>query len=161
MASPSDSLELSRRKNIQDRIDATVALFKKEGFELSLKGNSLETGEPSRGGFPVEIFTLSVFKDIFDGLELTLVFIIVTKILSAILAVILFLWTSIHFSGRFWEHSAKKERSKIRYRLLLACLIEMVPFLGMLPADSFFVWWARMREKKIIHLFDQVKRSVS
>ncbi len=150
------------RRRIQARIDIATELFKQEGFDVRLEDDSLVAdGAPPKSGFPVVIFVLTVAKDFLDVLDVTLIMMVVTKPLSLMMGVIIFTWMSIHFSGRFWRKKGLKVLGKIWLRFFGTSVLEMIPIVGILPLNSWFVLWAYHKEKKLVKAFDAVLRKLS
>ena len=91
-------------------------------------------------------------KDIIDfGLELTLVGIIFTKILSFIFLIILFLWCHNKISGKWWK---KRMIGWIWKRYIAVVILELMPFFVIIPANVILILMAHHKEKKVVKLFD-------
>ncbi len=101
--------------------------------------------------FPLEIFLLAITKDILDGVtEVGGVTTVIGQIVSIIVGVILFFWTFSKVSGWF---SYKKRLIKSIFRLLAGTVIvEFLPFIRILPANTVFVLLAHYNETKFVRL---------
>ncbi|TSC86998.1 MAG: hypothetical protein G01um10148_103 [Parcubacteria group bacterium Gr01-1014_8] len=101
--------------------------------------------------FPFVIVATAVLKDLLDGLDLSIIFIILTTVLSVLLTIILFLWVVGKLGGGWWK------RQLIRWlwtRYVATILLEFIPFLKMVPAATIFVLMAHHHEKKSVKLFN-------
>jgi len=154
-------LQLERRR-IQAKIDTATELFRKEGFDLRLEDDSLvASGAPPKSGFPVVIFSLTLAKDFLDVADITILLMVVTKPLSLLMGVIIFIWMSIHFSGNFWRKQGLRVLGKIWLGFFGTSVLEMIPIIGILPLNSWFVLWAHNKEKKLVKAFDKVIHKLS
>ncbi len=128
-------------------------MLKKEGEDFS-DGDAqlLLEKPPEKPGFPFIILPLAVLKDLLDipG-ELSIIGILVTTVLSFILALILFFWVMGKLGGGWWK---KRMIGWLWRRYIVAMCIEFLPFGKMIPATTIFVLMAYHHEKKIVKLFD-------
>lgn len=123
-------------------------LFTDEG-EIFEDGDEeeLRINPPNNPGFPWLIFGASLFVDIIDVLELTLVGIIITKTLSFFLLSFIFLWIILRGS-HWWQKGIMRW---IFVRFGITAVIEAT--LGIFPATTIFVLLVHRKEKKIVRLF--------
>ncbi len=143
-------------------IDEVTAAFKKEGFDVVVEDGSIATNEaPKHASFPFFIFCLALIKDVLDTQEFSIILIIVTKILSIMIAVIIALWMMFHFRGRWWRKSGLKVLGKLWIRFFGTAALEMIPFAGIFPWNTLFVLWAHNQEKKIVKIFDNLLRKLA
>ena len=141
-------------RRVQQNIAEAQRLFSKEGFELAVEDASLVVKDPPReSGFPVVIFLLAIVKDLFDILELTVVGIIITKILSVLFGIVLFFWCLGKLSGGWWK---KKLIRYIWKRYIIAMAIEAIPFIAIIPANMIFILMVHNREKKVVKIFNSL-----
>lgn len=112
--------------------------------------HKLVTDKPTNPTFPFIMMTVAVLKDIIDipG-ELSAIAIVLTTLLSALLSLILSIWTYNRMSGGWWK---KRIIRTIWKRWLIATLIEISPWGKMIPANTIFIWMANNSEKKIVKL---------
>ncbi len=107
---------------------------------------------PEKPEFPWIIFLAAVIKDILDvPLELTLVGIILTTVLSFILSIVLFFWILGKASGGWWK---KKIISWLWSRYVAVIILEFIPFFKIIPTTTIFIYMAHKRETKLVKLFN-------
>lgn len=131
-----------------------TALKKAKGrlqeFDLYEDGdlrNLLATSPEKAPPFPVVIFIFALLKDLIDTAELTIIGIVITKILTIIFAVILFFWILGKASGGWWK---KKVIKWLWKRYVAVIIIELIPIVGLIPANAIFVLMAHKRETKVV-----------
>lgn len=109
--------------------------------------NLLATPPEKEPPFPTVIFIFAILKDLIDTAELTIIGIIVTKILTVIFGVILFFWVLGKASGGWWK---KKVIKWLWKRYIAVLIIELIPFAGLIPANTIFILMAHKRETKVV-----------
>ncbi len=107
---------------------------------------------PQQPNFPYIMVSITILKDILDvPIELSIIGIVVTTILSFLLAIIIFIWILGKLSGGWWK------KAMIRWlwiRYVFAILIEFLPFFKIIPATTILVLMAHYRETKIVMFFN-------
>lgn len=102
--------------------------------------------------FPMMIVSAAIIKDILDvPADLSLIGVVVAFLLSIAMSMILTIWTFNKISGGWWK------KALIRWLWMLffgTMVIEFIPFVQMIPANTIFVLMAHYKEKKIVKLFD-------
>ena len=110
---------------------------------------------PKLSDFPTFIFFVSLVKDILDiPLELSVIGIIVTTLLSAIIYVILFFWSLGKLSGGWWK---KRLIKKLWRRFIICGVIEFllpVPWIKMIPANVIFTLMTHYSETKLVKMLN-------
>lgn len=101
--------------------------------------------------FPLEIFLLAITKDILDGVtEFGVVTTVLGQITSILVGVVLFFWTFSKISGWF---GYKKRLITFMLRILAGTIIvEFIPFIRILPANSIYILMAHYHETKFVRL---------
>lgn len=112
---------------------------------------TLEKQESSN--FPQIMFGAALFKDILDWLQVTGVWAIVSTILSVILSAIILIWLIGKMHGAWWK---KKLIRGLWVRYVIAMLIEYIPFISIIPANTILILMAHFREKKIVIIFNKI-----
>ena len=143
--------ELQIRKN-----NATAAvrnLFASKNEELGEEDiNQMLKDPPSSPSFPIFIVTTAIIKDFLDfpG-EALIVTIVLTTIASFGMGIIILFWMLGKMSGGFWKKAMIKWFWK---RYLLAMMLELIPFVKMVPATTILVLMAHYRETKLVKLMN-------
>jgi hypothetical protein len=83
-------------------------------------------------GFPFIMVYFAVVKDILDPLELTIIFLVFIKILTFLMAVVVWFWSRHQMHGGL----LKRAQIKVVIRLLYSLMV----FLELIPLASFFPW---------------------
>ncbi len=136
------------------RIIGRVREIFRDGGENFEEGDEklLVANPPQEPDFPYMIVMMAAMKDLLDiPLELTLIGIIFTTMLSLVLACILFIWCLGKTSGGWWK---QKIIRWIWIRCVATILLEFIPFFKMVPATTIFILMAHFHEKKIVRLFN-------
>lgn len=146
---------------IQVRVQETDTRYAVIGELFASKGEKfeeedaekLDSGPPTHPHFPSIITSVAVLKDLLDiPLDLSLVLTVAVFFLSLALALILAFWCMGKISGGWWK------KSLIRWlwiRFFMMAVIEFIPFVQMVPANTIFVLMAHYKETKIVKLFNQ------
>lgn len=104
--------------------------------------------------FPFLIVLMAVFKDVIDFLlNLTLIAAPLPVISSFLVGVVLFFWVLGKASGGWWK---KRLIKWLWTRYVITLLIELVPFVNIVPATTIFILMAHYREKKIVRIINGV-----
>lgn len=121
-------------------------LARREGVAYE-EGNEelLVKNPPEKPPFPGVMLSIALLKDLFDAAQLTGIGILLTTALSFLIGLILFLWILSRMGAGWW---GKKMRG-VWTRYALAVAIELVPFLGFLPASTILVLSVHFRETKL------------
>lgn len=144
--------------NTQKKLQITKAVNKakeilNEGGEKISTDELLELAQQPKQSapFPLEIFLLAIVKDVLDGVtEVGVVTTVLGQVFSFIVGVILFFWTFSKVSGWF---GYKKKLIKFMFRILAGTIIvEFIPFIRILPANTIFVLLAHYHETKFVKL---------
>lgn len=142
-----------RQREVEGVIGRVREIFRNRGEDFDEGDERLLSSAPAKEpGFPVIIFTFAVIKDCLDlPLELSVIGILLTTLLSVLLSVILFLWVLGKLSGGWWK---KKIIRWLWVRYLAVVVIELFPLFKIVPATTIFILMAHYREKKLVKLFD-------
>lgn len=139
--------------HVRKTIEEIHEIFRneKETFDEENIGN-LKHNPPEPVHFPIFIFACALAKDAADVPSTILVVTILISIfLGFVLSFILFLWAFGKMSGGWWK------KAIIRWlwiRLGLVALIEMLPVIQLIPANTIFILMVHYKEKKIVRLFN-------
>lgn len=131
------------------------AMFRQQGETLdSETAEKLVTeSAPKLPGFPFLWAGLAFIKDALDAIAtISVIGIIFTYPLSIGLGVALFLWTLGKMSGGWWK------KAIIRWvwvRFGLVLIIEMIPFVQIIPANTIFILMVHYKETKIVKLLNR------
>ena len=142
------------RAKILRAFEEVRVLFRSKGEALdSDTAEKLVTENPPKHpSFPFFILTVAIVKDALDlPLDLTGVGIVVATILGLVLSLILTIWTWNRLSGGWWK---KKIITWMWMSLGAVVVIEIVPGLQIVPANTIFILMAHYKEKKLVQLFD-------
>lgn len=109
---------------------------------------------PKMPPFPFLIVLMAVFKDVIDFLlNLTLIAAPLPVISSFLVGVVLFFWILGKASGGWWK---KRLIKWLWTRYVITLLIELIPFVNIIPATTIFILMAHYREKKIVRIINGV-----
>lgn len=128
-------------------------VFSRENEDFDDKElNQLTGAPPARPDFPFLIFLVAIFKDVLDipG-DLSVVGIIFTTAASLVLSMILTLWCLFRLSGGWWK---KRMIRWLWTGLFITFVVEILPFIKIIPTNTIFILMAHFKEKKIVRLFD-------
>ncbi len=142
------------RAHIHKTLDDIAEDFRQKGEEFhTTDAQKLATeAPPAKPSFPIFMFSVGLAKDILDlPADLTGIGVILASFLGIVLGAILTLWTWNKISGGWWKKAVIKWLWK---RLFIAILIEIIPFLQIIPANTIIVLMAFYKEKKIVKLFN-------
>lgn len=126
--------------------------------ELQLSQDELQqlhAEPPKEPLFPILITLAAVIKDLADvpG-DLSLIGIIITTVLSLILALILFIWTYLHaMHGGLWK---KRLISKLWKRYIISIAIEFLPWVKIIPANTIFILLTYYQETKLVKILNSM-----
>ncbi len=124
--------------------------FEKKGIHFDKKAlKHIEEDPPHTTKFPYIIVALSVFKDVVDVADVTIVGVIFTTLLTGLATCIIFLWCLGKIKGGFWK------KPLLRWLImwgLATFFVEIVPYIKIAPANTIFVLMAHYRHKKIVQL---------
>lgn len=129
-------------------------LYQEQGENFSSEEAERLQGETakSRPSFPVFIFSLALIKDLLDvPLDLSVVAALFASILSVFVGITLALWMFGKMSGAWYK------RGMIKWfwrRFALVMIIEFIPGLQLIPANTVLVWMAHNRENKAVQLLN-------
>jgi hypothetical protein len=114
--------------------------------------------KPAEANFPHMFFLLALLKDTLDiPLELSIIGIVLTTILSFFIAVAIFFWCKGKMSGGWWK---KKVIRWLWIRYVAVVILEFIPFFKLIPATTIFVWMVHNKEKEIVKLFNEVLETI-
>lgn len=150
-------MSVQKRLKIVDAIEKAKAIFKDEGEEITTQelSEALKT-PPNKPSFPIEIVTAALIKDILDvplevgGVPSGLTTTFIGQVVSVLMGVVLFFWTFNKISG--WFGYKKKLIRWALKGLAFTFVIELIPFLRIIPANTVFVLMAHYRETKTVKL---------
>jgi hypothetical protein len=144
----------------RERIYADTAKeFSTPEFEITKQDIDLAVeGRPEKPPFPYGIFLVAFIKDILDLVfTVSIVGIIVVLPLSFFMAFILFFWLQGKMSGGWYK---KKIIKWLWKRFFLTIGLEAIPFLGLIPATTIFVYMAHNKESKLVQHFDNLLEAI-
>lgn len=95
---------------------------------------------------PIPMLLLAGTKDFLDVLDLSLVLIIITTLLTLMITPILFLWVMGRLRGSWWK--------KIVIRMLALQVLEFLPIMKIVPGTTIIVWMAHSHEKEWVRAFN-------
>ncbi|HEU4677397.1 MAG TPA: hypothetical protein VFS75_01610 [Candidatus Paceibacterota bacterium] len=101
---------------------------------------------PDTPSFPGVILVVAAVKDILDGLDVTGIGVVVATALSFLMSLVLFLWTLSRQQGGWWKQKGSRSTWS---RYAGATIVEFIPFLQMLPAESLYVVMTYVSESKL------------
>lgn len=124
---------------------------------------SLEVDKPS---FPVRIFSIALFFDLLDISQLTGVGWFIMVVINFLFGVYLFFWMTGKLSTMFKASSkglfttrlgkailAKSARKYLTKRLAYIFVFNILPFIGILASNAFFVFLAHNHMNKIAKMY--------
>ncbi len=121
------------------------------GYKVEGHQKFTDSQPAERPGFPFLILIISIFKDVVDSLDYTIAGILVTKIINIIIFIILFRWCHHKIKGKWWKKGAIKWLWK---RYIQAALIEIIPWVSIIPANTIIVLMIHHKEKKLVRIFN-------
>jgi hypothetical protein len=141
-----------QESRIRTAFSEISGLFKEKGMEFAQEDiQTLSGGPNSIPPFPIFIVFFAATKDVLDSLDLTLIGIIFTTLLTFTIGVTIAIWMLGKMKGGFWKKALIKWFWK---RFLLAFMIELLPFGKIIPATTILVLMAHYRELKIVKLLN-------
>ncbi len=142
----------SDRKKLVNLKRKITNLFEDQGEVFGVEIEAMLSSIAEKPSFPIFILVFAIIKDILDApLGLSLIFTILTSILSLFLSLILYMWVSSRLSGGVWK------RGMIGWmwtRYIAVVLIEFIPLVNIVPAYTIFILMAHNKENKIVQLFN-------
>jgi len=142
-----------QQREIKRVVGKVRKIFSDEGENFDDGDEKMLVGESAiKPDFPYIIVTAAIIKDLLDiPLDVSVVGIILTTILSFILFLVLFMWVLGKLGGGWWK---KKIIRWLWIRYIAAIILEFVPFFQIVPATTIFILMAHYKEKKIVRLFN-------
>lgn len=103
--------------------------------------------------FPVGVFLVAFIKDILDAFFTLSVFgIIIILPLSIIVSLILFFWVKGKLQGGWYK---KKMIKYMWRRFFLTLCLESLPFFGIIPANTIFVYAVHKRDTRTVQILNE------
>jgi len=142
-----------QHREIKRIVGRVREIFDDKGENFEEGDEKLLVAEPAKKpDFPQIIFMAAVMKDLLDiPLELSIIGIILTTMLSFVLSIVLFIWILGKLRGGWWK---KKIIRWLWIRYVAVIILEFIPFFKIVPATTLFIWMAYKKEKKIVKLFN-------
>jgi len=142
-----------QHREIKRIVGKVQEIFQDKGETFEDGDEKLLVAEPAEEpDFPQIIFMAAVMKDLLDiPLELSIIGIILTTMLSFVLSIVLFIWVLGKLSGGWWK---KRIIRWLWIRYVAVIILEFFPFFKIVPATTIFIYMAYKREKKIVKLFN-------
>lgn len=140
--------------NIQRAFDSVGELFQSKGEEFTDEDVRQMATErpPSIPSFPLLMVTAGLIKDAVDVLDLTIVGVIAAFFFSIVFAFIMFFWSLGKISGGWWKKGMIKW---VLRRAGIVLILEIFPFIQIIPATTVFILLAHYHETKIAKLFNE------
>ncbi len=131
---------------IEELFASKKVAFSEDEVKTILNGEPAQTPH-----FPVFMFTLGLVKDILDYIDFTIVGIIIVFFFSLFFFIVFFFWSMGKISGGWWKKSLI---SWLWKRVVIVGLIELFPFVQMVPATAILVLLAHHHETKLAKLIN-------
>lgn len=147
-------INIQKKLQIQDTIEKAKEIMQEGGHDMT-SDEIIDAAQKPREtvSFPLEIFLMAVIKDILDmPTELGVATTVLGQIISTIIGGILMIWTFGKVSG--WFGYKKRLVRGIFRRLAATVIVEFIPFIRILPANTVFVLMAHYHEAKFVKLLN-------
>ncbi len=134
--------------NLQQKIED---LYQSRDEEFDAELEVVYNNPPEKPTFPVLMITFAFIKDFLDVLDLLLIGMIFTTLLSFVLAVVLFIWVTTK-GGDWWK------RKLIRWiwvRYIAVIFLEFIPFVKLVPATTLLILMVHNKENKLVQLANE------
>lgn len=128
-------------------------IFKNGGEDISDDDiDQITIQKPTAPRFPFIILTLAIIKDLLDfPANLLVIGVPVSMMAAFAMNVVLFFWIlgKVRFKG-----FRKRFIRWVLSRAWITALLEMIPFVQIVPVTTIFILMVHFKEKKIVKLFD-------
>jgi len=139
-------------KKIEDSFEEENEEF--DGDDLAL----MVEDQAEKPDFPYMVFIFAIIKDCLDVMaNLTIIGILFVWPLSIIFALGLFMWVFGRMGGGWWK---KRIIRWVWNRYMLTIVIEFIPFLQMIPANTIFILMVHNKETKIVKLMNEALEQI-